>query len=133
VMAAIARSVRAHATPVRAPAVLLSGGETTVTLGDSPGRGGPNSEFVLSLAVALGSAPGIWALACDSDGIDGSDDAAGAIVGPDTLLRADALGLDARGALQRHDSYTYFDALGDLVRSGPTRTNVNDIRAVLVT
>jgi hydroxypyruvate reductase len=132
VMAGIARAVRSHGTPVGAPAVLLSGGETTVTIGNAPGRGGPNSEFALSLAVALQGAQGIWALACDSDGIDGTDDAAGAIVGPDTLARAEQRGLDPRAYLARHDSYTFFDQLGDLVRTGPTRTNVNDIRAVLV-
>jgi glycerate 2-kinase len=133
VMAGIARAVREHGYPVAPPAVLLSGGETTVTLGDAPGRGGPNSEFALALAVALRGATGIWALAGDTDGIDGTDDAAGAIVGPDTLTRAEAHRLDARIYLARHDSYTFFDALGDLVRTGPTRTNVNDIRAVFVT
>jgi hydroxypyruvate reductase len=132
VMAGIASAVRRHGTPARAPAVLLSGGETTVTLGNAPGRGGPNSEFALSLAVALQGAQGIWVLACDSDGIDGTDDAAGALIGPDTLTRAARLGLDPAAYLWRHDSYTFFDQLGDLVRTGPTRTNVNDIRAILV-
>ncbi|MGE5537553.1 MAG: glycerate kinase type-2 family protein [Gemmatimonas sp.] len=132
VMAGIARAVRDHGYPVRAPAVLLSGGETTVTLGATAGRGGPNCEFMLGFAVAMRGEPGVWGLACDSDGIDGTDNAAGAMVAPDTLVRADALGLDARRALGDHDSYTFFDALGDLVRTGPTRTNVNDIRAVLI-
>ncbi len=96
-MAGIARSVRAHSRPVAAPAVLLSGGETTVTIGSGPaGRGGRNTEFLLGLAVALGGAPGIWAVAGDTDGIDGTEDAAGAIVTPDTLARARAAGLEPR-------------------------------------
>lgn len=134
VMAGIARSVRAHGLPVAAPAVLLSGGETTVTIGSAgAGKGGRNTELLLSLAVAMQGAPGIWAFAGDSDGIDGSEDAAGAIVTPDTLARSRAAGIDARRHLASHDSYTFFDALGDLVRTGPTLTNVNDIRAILIT
>ena len=133
VMAGIARSVRAHGEPLSAPAVLLSGGETTVTIGRGPaGRGGRNTEFLLGLAVALKAAPGIWAIAGDTDGIDGTEDAAGALVAPDTLARARAAGIDGRAALDAHDSYGLFDAIGDLVRTGPTLTNVNDIRAVLV-
>jgi hydroxypyruvate reductase len=133
VMAGIARSVRLSGNPVAAPALLLSGGETTVTIGSGPaGRGGRNSEFLLGLAVALGGAEGIHALACDSDGIDGTEDAAGAIVTPDTLTRARDMGLDARTFLAGHDSYSFFDALGDLVKTGPTLTNVNDIRAILI-
>ena len=132
-MAGIARSIRAHGLPARPPALLLSGGETTVTIGaGAAGRGGSNTEFLLALAVALGEAPGIWAAAGDTDGIDGTEDAAGAIITPDTLPRAHALGLDPRALLAGHDSYTLFDALGDLIRTGPTLTNVNDIRAVLV-
>ncbi len=132
-MAGIARSVRVHSQPVAPPAVLLSGGETTVTIGSGPaGRGGRNTEFLLGLAVALGGATGIWAVAGDTDGIDGTEDAAGAIVTPDTLARARAAGLEPRSLLARHDSYTLFDAIGDLVRTGPTLTNVNDVRAVLV-
>ncbi|HEY6431860.1 MAG TPA: glycerate kinase [Acetobacteraceae bacterium] len=132
-MAGIARSVRAHSQPVAPPAVLLSGGETTVTIGSgSAGRGGRNTEFLLGLAVALGGATGIWAVAGDTDGIDGTEDAAGAIVTPDTLARARAAGLEPRSLLARHDSYTLFDTIGDLVRTGPTLTNVNDVRAVLV-
>jgi glycerate 2-kinase len=132
-MAGIARSVQAHGEPAAGPAVLLSGGETTVTIGGgSAGRGGRNTEFLLGLAVALGGAPGIWALAGDTDGIDGSEDAAGAVVTPNTLSRARALGLDPRGVLAGHDSYSLFAALGDLVVTGPTLTNVNDIRAVLI-
>lgn len=133
VMAGIARSVQAHGHPLPAPAVLLSGGETTVTIGpEGHGKGGRNTEFLLGLAVALQGTPGIWALAGDSDGIDGTEDAAGAIITPDTLARAGAAGLDARALLAGHDSYTLFDRLGDLVRTGPTLTNVNDIRAILI-
>jgi hydroxypyruvate reductase len=132
-MAGIARSVAAHALPLAAPAVLLSGGETTVSIGAGPaGRGGRNTEFLLGLAVALDAAPGIWAAAGDTDGIDGTEDAAGAIVAPDTLARARAAGLDPRGVLAAHDSYGLFDAIGDLIRTGPTLTNVNDIRAILI-
>jgi glycerate 2-kinase len=133
VLAGIARAVRAHGTPLPPPALLLSGGETTVTIGTGPaGHGGRNSEFLLALAVALAGAPGIWALAGDTDGIDGSEDAAGAVVAPDTLARARAQGLDPAALLAGHDSYTLFAALGDLIVTGPTLTNVNDFRAVLV-
>ncbi|SFJ16199.1 glycerate kinase type-2 family protein [Albimonas pacifica] len=132
-MAGIARAVADHATPAPAPAVLLSGGETTVTIGaEPPGRGGRNAEFLLALAVALDGRAGIHALAGDTDGIDGTEDAAGAQVGPETLARARAAGLDPRKMLAGHDSYTLFEALGDLVKTGPTLTNVNDFRAVLV-
>lgn len=130
VMAGIARSVKQHGLPVKGPAVLLSGGETTVTIGDTGcGRGGRNTEFLLALACALKGEEGIYAIAGDSDGIDGTEDAAGAIVTPDTLART---ALDARAMLQGHDSYSYFHALGDLVITGPTLTNVNDIRVVLI-
>ena len=133
IMAGIARSVRTHGLPVAPPAVLLSGGETTVTIGrDGAGKGGRNTEFLLGFAVANQAQRGIWAIAGDSDGIDGTEDAAGAIVTPDTLARGRAAGLDARRYLAAHDSYSYFDALGDLVRTGPTLTNVNDIRAILI-
>lgn len=133
VMAGIARSIRGHGQPVAAPALILSGGETTVSIGATrPGRGGRNTEFLLSLAVALGGEANIWATAFDTDGIDGTEDAAGAVITPDTLARAREAGLDPRACLAAHDSYTLFDALGDLIRSGPTLTNVNDIRAILV-
>ncbi len=133
VMAGIARSVRAHGQPLAPPALLLSGGETTVTIGrGTAGRGGRNTEFLLSLAVALGGTPGIWAAAGDTDGIDGTEDAAGAIIAPDTLVRARAAGLDPRTLLAGHDSYTLFNVLGDLIRTGPTLTNVNDIRLLLI-
>jgi hydroxypyruvate reductase len=133
VLAGIARSVRAHGEPLAAPAVLLSGGETTVTIGHGPaGQGGRNTEFLLGLAVALDGAPGIWAAAGDTDGIDGTEDAAGALIGPETLARARAAGLDPRAVLAGHDSYRLFAAVDALIRTGPTLTNVNDIRAVLI-
>jgi hydroxypyruvate reductase len=133
VMAGIARSVTAHGHPASPPAVLLSGGETTVSIGKGPaGRGGRNTEFLLSLAIALGGTPHIWAISGDSDGIDGTEDAAGALIGPDTLERARRAGLDSDARLAAHDSYSLFASIGDLVRTGPTLTNVNDIRAVLI-
>jgi glycerate-2-kinase len=133
VLAGIARSVAAHGHPLRPPCVILSGGETTVTLppGGS-GRGGRSTECLLGLALALEGHEGIWALCADTDGIDGKSDAAGAICVPDTLARARAAGLDPRERLAAHDSYGVFDALGDLLVTGPTLTNVNDVRAVLV-
>jgi hydroxypyruvate reductase len=97
------------------------------------GRGGRNTEFLLGFAAQLaGAGAGIWALAGDTDGIDGTEDAAGAFVTPDTLARAREAGLDARGMLRAHDSYSLFSALGDLVVTGPTLTNVNDFRAILI-
>jgi len=133
VISGIARSVARHAHPVAAPAVLLSGGETTVSIGQEPfGRGGRNTEFLLGMTIALAGMDNIWAIAGDSDGIDGTEDAAGALIGPDTLQRARTAGLDPRRLLVAHDSYTLFDRIGDLVRTGPTLTNVNDIRAVLI-
>jgi hydroxypyruvate reductase len=133
VMAGIARSIRAHGQPLAAPAVLLSGGETTVTLGAGPtGHGGRNTEFLLGLAVALDGAPGIWAAAGDTDGVDGMDEVAGALLTPDTLRRARAKGLDPRSMLAGHDSHSLFGAIGDLIVTGPTLTNVNDTRAILV-
>lgn len=133
VMAGIARSVRAHGAPLPAPAVLLSGGETTVTLGHGPtGHGGRNTEFLLGLAVALDGAPAIWGMAGDTDGVDGMDEVAGAILGPDTLAQTRGKGLDPRAMLAGHDSHSLFDAVGGLIRTGPTLTNVNDIRAILI-
>jgi hydroxypyruvate reductase len=133
VMACMARSVRQHGHPVARPGVLLSGGETTVTIGGGkPGRGGRNTEFLLSLAMALRGEAGIWAIAGDTDGIDGTEEAAGALVMPDTLARVNAAGLTARAVLEGHDSYSLFSAIGDLVVTGPTLTNVNDFRAVIV-
>jgi hydroxypyruvate reductase len=134
VMAGIARSSRLNGLPVKPPAVLLSGGETTVTIGKGQaGRGGRNTEFLLGVAITMAGEPGVFALAGDSDGIDGTEDAAGAIVTPDTLSRARAANLNPREYLAAHDSYSFFAGIGDLVRTGPTGTNVNDIRAVLIT
>jgi hydroxypyruvate reductase len=131
VMAGIARQVTRHGQPAAAPAVLLSGGETTVTV-RGEGRGGRNLEFLLALAVALNGAPDVWALAGDSDGIDGSEDNAGALVAPDSLTRARAAGIDPLARLADNDGYGFFEGLGDLVVTGPTLTNVNDLRAVLI-
>jgi hydroxypyruvate reductase len=137
--AALARAVRRHGQPFARPCVILSGGETTVTLGRGPGagglppgRGGRATEFLLGCAQALNGDPGIYALAADTDGIDGVEDNAGAIVTPDTLSRARAQGLKIADALARHDGHGFFGALGDLVVTGPTFTNVNDFRALLV-
>jgi hydroxypyruvate reductase len=111
--------------------LLMSGGECTVTRrGD--GSGGPNAEFCLGLAAALNGAPGIRGLACDTDGVDGMAPVAGALWRPDTLARAAALGLDPQAYLDANDAHTFFAALGDQVVTGPTRTNVNDFRAVLI-
>ena len=131
VIAGIALSVARHGHPVRPPAILLAGGETTVTV-QGRGRGGRNTEFLLALALALDAAPGIFAISCDTDGIDGSEDNAGAVIGPDTLARAAGLGLDPQAHLAANDGYGFFSKLGDLVITGPTLTNVNDFRAVLV-
>jgi glycerate 2-kinase len=133
VHAGIARSVQTHGEPVSPPAVLLSGGETTVTIGaNATGRGGRNSTFLLGLALALDGRAGIWGIAGDTDGIDGMDDVAGAMLAPDTLARVRAMGLDPRGMLATHDSHGFFDAVGDAIRIGPTLTNVNDFRAILI-
>jgi glycerate 2-kinase len=133
VMAGIARCVRSHGQPMRPPAILLSGGETTVTMsGAAAGKGGRNTTFLLGLAIALDGAPGVWAMAGDTDGIDGMDEIAGAILTPETLSRAHAKGMDPRAMLAAHDSHGFFGALGDLIVTGPTLTNVNDIRAILI-
>jgi hydroxypyruvate reductase len=118
--------------PARSPCVLISGGETTVTVAGN-GRGGRNSEYLLALALELDGLAGVSALACDTDGIDGTETNAGAIILPDTLTRARDLGLSAEDALAQNDAYGFFHALGDLIVTGPTRTNVNDFRAILVT
>jgi hydroxypyruvate reductase len=131
VHAAIARQVAAHGQPARAPCVLLSGGETTVTV-RGKGRGGRNAEFLLALTIALDGHGRVHAIACDTDGVDGTEDNAGAIAGPDSLARAAALGLRAKDFLADNDGYTFFQRLGDLVVTGPTLTNVNDFRAILV-
>ncbi|MCJ8521419.1 hydroxypyruvate reductase [Pseudorhizobium tarimense] len=132
VMSGIARSARIRGVPISGPAVILSGGETTVSINGPYGRGGRNTEFLLSLAVGLDGQDGIWALAGDTDGIDGTEDAAGAIIAPDTLARSREAGLDAKGLLGGHDSYTFFEHLDDLIRTGPTLTNVNDLRAIFI-
>jgi len=131
VMAGIARSAARHGQPLPPPCVLLSGGETTVTVRGS-GRGGRNVEFLLSLAVALQGESGVWAIAGDTDGVDGAEEVAGAIVAPDTLARAWGLGIRAADRLLDNDGHGFFEALGDQVITGPTLTNVNDFRAVLV-
>ena len=130
-LAGMALSCGRHEFPAKKPCVLLSGGETTVTL-KGEGRGGRNTEFLLGLALALDGATGIHALAADTDGIDGSEDNAGAFVGPDTLQKAREIGLDIRAHLAKNDAWGYFSALDDLLVTGPTRTNVNDFRAILV-
>ncbi|KAA1233950.1 MULTISPECIES: glycerate kinase type-2 family protein [Agrobacterium tumefaciens complex] len=133
VFAGIALSARQNGNPIAGPAVILSGGETSVSLPpDATGRGGRNTEFLLSLAIGLNEADGIWAIAGDTDGIDGVEDAAGAIVTPTTLSRLRQAGITPRAALSGHDSYTAFKAIDDLVVTGPTLTNVNDIRAILI-
>lgn len=114
------------------PRVILSGGETTVTVTNKAGRGGRNLEYCLGLAMALDGAEGIWALACDTDGIDGTEDAAGAIVTPTTLQRARDMGMDPARYLAENNAYLFFKALGDLIVTGPTLTNVNDFRAILI-
>ncbi|MEY4765409.1 MAG: hypothetical protein RI907_2082 [Pseudomonadota bacterium] len=129
--AAMALQVRRRAQPWAAPCVLLSGGEATVSVRGA-GQGGRNTEFALALALALQGEPGICAWSAGSDGLDGTGDAAGAWVSPDTLVRAAALGLNARQALADNDSFSFFHALGDTVVTGPTHTNINDFRAVLI-
>ena len=137
VHAALARAVAKGQGAFQKPCVILSGGETTVTLkpraeGAAKGRGGRAGEFCLGLAQALQGQAGVWALAADTDGIDGVEDNAGARVAPDSLQRAQALGLKVDDHLQRNDAYGFFEALGDLVVTGPTHTNVNDFRAILI-
>jgi hydroxypyruvate reductase len=137
VHAALARAAARGEGPFQKPCVILSGGETTVTVrpqaaGTPRGKGGRAGEFCLGLALALQGQAGVWGLAADTDGIDGVEDNAGALVTPDTLVRAEALDLKPSAYLDRNDSYRFFEALGNLVVSGPTHTNVNDFRALLV-
>jgi hydroxypyruvate reductase len=132
VHAALARAVARRGAPFARPCVILSGGETTVTVRAKGGRGGRATEFLLGCALALQGEPGVHVLAADTDGIDGIEDNAGAIVSPDTLARAAALGLSARARLDANDAYHFFAPLGDLLVTGPTFTNVNDFRALLV-
>ncbi|MEM8806126.1 MAG: glycerate kinase [Cyanobacteria bacterium P01_G01_bin.38] len=128
----IAKQVRRHQQPLSPPCVLLSGGETTVTVREKGGKGGRNSEFLLSLAVALDGLSGVYAIACDTDGIDGSEDSAGALITPNTLGQGSEKGLKASQFLEAHDSYRFFAALDALVMTGPTLTNVNDFRAIVI-
>ena len=132
VQAALARAVARRGQPFAKPCVILSGGETTVTVKSKGGRGGRATEFLLGCAIALQGEPGVFVLAADTDGIDGVEDNAGAIVTPDTLARAAAHGMKAAEFLDRNDAYNFFKPLGDLVVPGPTFTNVNDFRALLV-
>ncbi len=131
VHAGIARQCALRGQPAEPPCVLISGGETTITLKGS-GKGGRNSEFLLALAIALQGMPGIYGLAGDTDGIDGSEDNAGAILTPDTLARAEKAGLNAKAMLADNDPYSFFKGIGDLLETGPTLTNVNDLRAILI-
>jgi hydroxypyruvate reductase len=131
VMAGIALQVARHGQPFRPPCVLLSGGETSVTVRGS-GRGGRNVEFLLALALALDGCPGVDALAGDTDGVDGQEEIAGAFIGPDTLARARALGFKPHDVLADNDAHSMFTALADSIITGPTLTNVNDFRALLV-
>jgi glycerate 2-kinase len=131
VYGALARQVRQHSHPFKPPVALISGGETTVTL-RGKGRGGRCTEFLLSLAVDLDGLADTWALACDTDGIDGSEDNAGAVLEPDALDRARSRGLSAKAMLADNDGHGFFSALDSLVVTGPTRTNVNDYRVILV-
>lgn len=134
VMAALVREVRTHGSPFRPPVALISGGECTVTIPEqnSGGRGGRCSEFLLSLGVELDGMAGVHAIAADTDGIDGSEDNAGALLTPDSLHRAAMKRIDAKKRLAANDAWTFFSAIGDLVVTGPTLTNVNDYRAILI-
>jgi len=133
VYAALVREIKMHSQPFKAPVALISGGECTVTLpiGDQ-GRGGRCTEFLLSLAVELQGVPGVHALACDTDGIDGSEDNAGAWLGPDSIDHAARRQVDSRTALDCHEAHSFFRAAGSLIVTGPTRTNVNDYRVILI-
>ena len=136
-LAGITRQIALQGQPFKAPCVLLSGGETTVTvkgngLGGRGGRGGRNVEFLLALGIALDGLPGVHALAGDTDGVDGTEEIAGAVLTPDSLARAWALGINPRASLDRNDGHGFFQALGDSVVTGPTLTNVNDFRAILI-
>ena len=130
-LAGIERQVAVHGQPLQAPCVLLSGGESTVTL-RGQGRGGRNVEFLLALGVALDGLAGVYALAGDTDGVDGAEEIAGAVLTPDTLSRAWAAGINPRASLDANDGHGFFQALGDSVITGPTLTNVNDFRAILI-
>lgn len=143
VLAALVKEIRQYGQPWKPPVALVSGGETTVTLrktenngrgghGEQDGRGGRNTEFLLSLAIEFNGVPEIYALACDTDGIDGSENNAGAIATSDSLRRSMQMGINAAALLASNNSYTFFEQLDDLIITGPTRTNVNDYRVILV-
>ncbi len=138
VYAALTRQIHQYHHPIKPPVALISGGETTVTIrqpperNQIPGRGGRCTEFLLSLGIELDGLAGVHALACDTDGIDGSEENAGALLGPDSISRAANAGVDGVKALGRNDAFTFFHALDDLVVTGPTRTNVNDYRIILI-
>jgi glycerate 2-kinase len=131
VHAALARQIRQHGDPFKPPVALISGGECTVTV-RGKGRGGRCAEFLLALAIELDGLKDAWALACDTDGIDGTEDNAGAVLAPDTLKRAASLGISAKTFLADNNGYGFYEALGDLVVTGPTRTNVNDYRVIML-
>ena len=131
VHAGIARQCAMRGQPEQPPCVLISGGETTITLKGN-GKGGPNSEFLLSLAIALDGMEHIYALAGDTDGVDGSEDNAGALIYPDTLARAEKAGINPKAMLANNDPYRFFKGIGDLLETGPTLTNVNDLRAIFI-
>jgi hydroxypyruvate reductase len=130
--AAMAKGLREAGAAGGRPRIMISGGETTVTVKGN-GRGGRNSEFLLSLALALQGQEGIHAIACDTDGIDGVEDNAGGLIDPNSLRLAGKLGLNPQALLDNNDAYAFLSALGDLITTGPTRTNVNDFRALLIT
>jgi hydroxypyruvate reductase len=129
---AMVRRIRQSGDPIRPPVVLISGGECTVTV-RGQGRGGRCSEFLLHVFAELAGIPGVFGLACDTDGIDGTENNAGAMFSPESYRRAAAHGLDARTFLANNDAYSFFEAIGDLIDTGPTRTNVNDYRCILIT
>jgi len=131
VHAGIARQCAMRSQPEAPPCVLISGGETTITL-KGKGKGGRNTEFLLALAIALDGMPNIYALAGDTDGVDGSEDNAGALIYPDTLKRAEDAGLNPKAMLADNDPYSFFAGVGDLLETGPTMTNVNDLRCILI-
>ena len=133
VHSAIVKQVINFGQPAKAPLCILSGGETTVTVKNNNGKGGRNTQFLLSLAISLASSKNVYAIACDTDGIDGSENNAGAILYPDTLERAYKRGLNPKDYLERNDSYSFFHKLGDIIETGPTYTNVNDFRAIIIT
>ena len=132
VHAGIVRQIKNHDTPIPRPALVLSGGETTVTIAGEGGRGGRDAEFLLALTIELDGLDNVYAIACDTDGIDGSEDNAGAVLTPDTLKRAREININPVTFLANNDAYSFFSYLDDLIVTGPTRTNINDFRAILI-